>query len=131
MSAAERRPHERTAPQTPARKSPFKVPPFTDQPCPDCGASFDDQKRLLHADTCPLGRSLDESREADRLWFQRHPHATEYRRPPAACDRDAVLRSLPLGAKVVGGYVRVVQLAPGVRVRDYRHVVAAGPEVTR
>ena len=50
--------------------------------CPDCPAVADpDTKVVQHFDGCPVGRALDEMRDADRQWFVTHPYADRYHRP--------------------------------------------------
>lgn len=95
-------------------------------PCPDCGAEVVD-RRQTHDATCPIGRSLDESSEADRLWFEAHPNATEYYRPLAMCDRDVALSGLPEGAYLLSSRLRVVKATPSLRFRCYRELLVAVP----
>lgn len=92
--------------------------------CPDCGQRCVDLK-LVHLDTCPIGRSIEESQRADREFFAAHPNAREYRRPLAACDIDGLRRAwlLPEGYRMVG-LVLVIQIGPGVRGRDYAGILA-------
>lgn len=94
-------------------------------PCPDCGAEFQDRE-LAHDPTCPIGVSLDESTEADRKYFIEHPWATEYWRELAPCDWDNVRRSLPEELDHViselRGMVRIVQIEPGLRYRDFNRI---------
>lgn len=86
--------------------------------CPDCGASPDSHDHLAHLDGCPIAAAIDRMRDQDIAWFAAHPHASEYYRNPVPGDL-----CLPTLANVrTFGRIRVMQLQPGVRVRDLRGV---------
>lgn len=59
--------------------------------------------------------ALERASAADRRWFEAHPGATERLRPALVGEFDVggVVGVFPGGA-----WVRVLQLAPGVRVRE-------------
>lgn len=100
---------------------------FDTSPCVDCGVGFEGKERtLVHELTCPLGLAVDEVSAADRDWFAAHPHARERWRPLHWSERDTIRRStpveLPTGVEMVGR-VRVTQLAPGIRVRNYDRII--------
>lgn len=90
--------------------------------CPDCGSRVLDQV-MEHEPTCPIQQVADASSAADREWFVAHPAATEYWRPLDAGDIDDLRRLNPdwTEGKIVGR-VRVWQLEPGLRARDYGDV---------
>ena len=45
-------------------------------PCPDCAAEFDDKRRLIHQDGCPIARGIEEACAADKAWFLDNPDET-------------------------------------------------------
>ena len=59
--------------------------------------------------------------DADRAWFERHPHATDYRRP-------AVLGEFGPGLYFAGGRTVVTQFAPGLRHRAGQFAAFEDPE---
>lgn len=104
--------------------------PFGLAGCGHCTAVADDTRRLLHDDTCPVGRDLDDSSADDRAWFEAHPGQSVRHRPPFWSETltlAAVLGvDLPPGA-TWHGHVTVRQVAPGVRARNYDGVYAVLP----
>ncbi len=91
--------------------------------CPDCNVTTIGP-HLTHERTCPLGLAVDERCADDRRWFEAHPFATEYRRPPHWSEI-ADLKMWGLLPDVTGeaiGRVLVHQVAPGVRTRTYGDV---------
>lgn len=96
--------------------------------CPDCRA-VTPPSPLEHADTCPLGRAVDELCAQDRQWFHDHPDADHFWRPLAPVEIASLrmLGEVPDDGQVVGR-VQVVNL-PGVgRVRRFHadYVVIGG-----
>ncbi|MDV7245505.1 MULTISPECIES: hypothetical protein [Rhodococcus] len=84
--------------------------------CPDCG-------QAEHAETCPILMGLRGESEVDREWFEMHPLATEYRRDLSAREEYLLRRLLDLPADLVPyGRVHVIQVRPGLRIRDWRAI---------
>lgn len=73
------------------------------------GRDSDRPARLIPLDRTPYGidAAQDAASDADRRYFERHPDETEY-------IRLAVPGELPIDL----AWVRVVQLSPGVRIRQ-------------
>ena len=88
--------------------------------CPDC-AACQTGNGIAHAETCPIGVSLNQTQEQDAQWFIDNPGAVEYRRPVAPCDRHNIMLMLPEDAEIKEfvGDVRIIQLTPGCRIRNY------------
>lgn len=104
---------------------------FSDFLCPDCGAAFGPDGNMVHDDSCPLAAAEDACQDRDREFFERYPEASEVYRPVDPSEV-AFLRALA-GAPddwLVVGRTRVVRIGPGVRARDWRHVVFVAPGVT-
>lgn len=92
--------------------------------CPDC-AAVAIRRETVHDPTCPLARAVDAVADADRLWFEQHPGAGCYWReiqPAEAADirvcQAEIGQPIPDAAQFAGR-VRVTQLAPGLRARDF------------
>jgi hypothetical protein len=85
--------------------------------CPDCGQGINPLTRALrHRDTCPAARSHETS-AADREWFANHPGATVHTRPTTWAERAHLAASGVPDEMVTRMVVRVIQVAPGVRLR--------------
>ena len=86
-------------------------------PCPDCAAQVIGS-HLQHEPTCPASAALDAVTDADGDWFAEHPHATYRYRPVSSAEiiehEHATGVRLPANTKV-----RVTQVAPGVRFREF------------
>jgi len=93
-------------------------------PCPDCGSKWTKKNVNLHQPTCPIGSSLDSTMDADRQYFLDNPWASEYMRDPELCDIDVIRRGFPIDLPpgTWHGQVRVVQIEPGLRMRDYSNI---------
>lgn len=107
---------------------------LSDRQCPDCALEPDADGVLAHADTCPLGRGIDQIRDEDRMWFALRPSLTERRRA-AHWSEVAQMRHLgmvPEGAEVHGEVV-VMAVSPGVRIKymDGLYCVLGAEEVAR
>lgn len=96
-------------------------------PCPDCAADATGGE-TEHDPTCPLARAVDAVTDADQLWFEQHPGTDCYWReiqPAEAADirvwQAEIGQPVPDAARFAGR-VRVTQLAPGLRARDFSGV---------
>jgi hypothetical protein len=98
--------------------------------CPDCRAVG--RPHFRHDSTCPLALAADRVQAADRAWFDAHPLAPHYRRPAQRAEAVdlQLVGVLPPGRIVsVGGTVRVVRIAVGLRTRDFGDMfVVIGPD---
>ena len=77
---------------------------LTSTPFPDCGAERVEDRRD-HAVSGPLILWCEAVEASDRAWFDRHPSAQSYRRPPVVAET-AFARWL-LGPFFAGGRVLV------------------------
>ena len=86
--------------------------------CPDCAFTERDTE---HDDTCPAALALDAVTDADRVFFEEHPAATEYRRPiqPAEVTERRAWGLLPDCPGRAVGRVLVTQIEPGLRTRNF------------
>lgn len=115
-----------TGGRTAASSVPAEAPGGTFGPslqCPDCGARSVGNS-LTHDETCPVGRAIDTTMDADRVFFEEHPKATEYRRPVTQAEA-VELRTSGAWPDVPGravGRVLVTQIEPGLRRRSFAEV---------
>lgn len=91
--------------------------------CIDCGVRLPQDEGehdgpLTHHDGCPYVASMDETSAGDRLFFETHPYATEYRRKPSYSET-ADIRMMQ-GLDLEGtfhGRVRVLRIKEYMRSR--------------
>ena len=86
--------------------------------CPDCG------RVASHDATCPIAVDIDRTSAADRGFSEDHPGATVYHRAVTPSEVHT-LRSAGLIPDVPGqvrGRVRVTNVGPGMRTRNYGDV---------
>lgn len=96
--------------------------------CLDCGVRLPRSEKenhgpVEHADGCPYAASLDDTSEKDRVFFETHREATEYRRPMTYSEM-AEMR-MTMGLDMPGsfhGRVLVRRVADGVRMRTFEGV---------
>lgn len=93
--------------------------------CQDCGAALprsaeENQGTVRHDDSCAYAADLDRMSEADREFFERHPHAAQfYRRPyPNEVTQFRASTGLSHADGSVEGKVLVRRLGDGVRSRN-------------
>jgi hypothetical protein len=100
--------------------------------CPDCAAVSDDaDKHVEHAETCPIGRGIEEVCANDRLYFELNAGKTERKRPPHWAEV-ADLKMMDFWPDIPGevcGDVVVRLLGPGLRARrfDGLFLIPEGP----
>lgn len=91
-------------------------------PCPDCAAvaESDDKggKTLCHEETCPLYGGVEKACDGDRDFFNSHPNADEYYRPITRAE--IIDFEYTTGNRIPEwvNKVHVVQVAPGIRLRQ-------------
>ncbi len=89
--------------------------------CPDCTAVYAPRNQSRgHDESCWISRGVEEICDADRDWFERHPFATERRRPITRAEV-AEMRGggFPFDSAPDRWRVLVTQLAPGARTRHF------------
>lgn len=92
--------------------------------CPDCGKTG--ANLLVHEQTCPFGRAVDERIAADRRWFAAHPFAAGYRRAPDWTETaEARLLGLLAEGEEVSCRTVVRVPAPGLVLREIGGVLLA------
>ncbi|MGV0788673.1 hypothetical protein ABQF33_17330 [Mycolicibacterium sp. XJ2] len=109
------------------------VPP-AGQMCPDCAGVVDaEKKELVHQPTCPLMVAQQSVIDEDREYFKTHPGETTRQRPPVMAEILNVMLQTHNGGLPgpppghhwePGGFVTVVLVSEGVRVRRYGDALA-------
>jgi hypothetical protein len=89
--------------------------------CPDCPAT-NRERKLKHAETCPIARQEEESMRSDMDWFDAHPGTDWFWRAPTAAE----VQLLTFG-EVDGPLLRVegrvlVRRDLNARLRDFGRV---------
>jgi len=106
-------------------------PPPIDYTCRDCVNTTPGVTTFTHSAGCPHDAAFEAVCQADREWFERHPHAVDYWRPvtwPEIQDlRAAGILPVELGGTLVDFegqvHVRLVEPPnPGLRARQFHGV---------